>query len=158
MSLAPVSSGRSWDLPILKGIEEGIRPHFHWTHWLAMGLALLIAFGASYSSWSNQKHLYEADFDRQASLTLDLISERMVKYEDSLWAGVSAVQAAGGKISQQQWRVFQQHFNITQKYPGIRGIGVIEPVDPLDRERFAAAAPNSPFILATISPCYIPSC
>ena len=74
----------------------------------------------------------EAQFQREADQVVELVSERMLKYEDALWGGVSAIQARGGDISFRDWRVFAKHLRIEAKYPGINGIGVIHHV-PADK-------------------------
>jgi len=60
--------------------------------------------------------------------TIELIRERMQKYEDGLWGGVGAIQAQGGDINHDDWRTFAETLNLSHKYPGVNGIGVIHSV------------------------------
>ncbi len=64
-------------------------------------------------------------FEAARDQALAIISDRMTKYEDGLWAGVAAVESHGGDISYQDWHVFAEHLRIDTRYPGINGIGVI---------------------------------
>ena len=102
----------------------------HWFHWGILGLSLALTLVA----WSFAKHQADeksADqFERAADQVLELVSERMQKYEDGLWAGVSAIQSQGGSITYESWRVFADNLRIDIKYPGINGIGVIHNVPP----------------------------
>lgn len=69
-------------------------------------------------------------FEAARDQVLALISDRMAKYEDALWAGVAAVESHGGDISYAQWRTFSENLRIGDRYPGINGIGVIHFLPP----------------------------
>jgi CHASE1-domain containing sensor protein len=60
--------------------------------------------------------------------TIELIRERMQKYEDGLWGGVGAIQVQGGDINHDDWRIFAETLNLSHKYPGVNGVGVIHSV------------------------------
>ncbi len=72
----------------------------------------------------------EARFSREANQVVDLVAERMQKYEDALWSGVSAIDALGGDATDEQWHRFAASMQLEQKYPGINGIGVIHHLEP----------------------------
>lgn len=80
----------------------------------------------------------ELAFDHAAEQILDLTTERMEKYEDSLWAGVGALYTSNGTANLHDWRVFAQTMQIDVKYPGINGIGVILKVAKDDAGDFIA--------------------
>ena len=69
-------------------------------------------------------------FDRSATQVVELLFERLQRYEDGLWRGVAAIQSKGGDISFEDWRVFAESLRIDEKYPGINGIGVVHYVTP----------------------------
>lgn len=67
----------------------------------------------------------EARFYAEAERVIDLLVERMGKYEDALWSGVASIDARGGDIDLPEWRIFSRSLRLEKRYPGINGIGVI---------------------------------
>jgi signal transduction histidine kinase len=78
----------------------------------------------------------QSQFQKEADQVVELVSERMAKYEDALWGGVAAIQANGGDISYGDWLTFSTHLIIDVKYPGINGIGVIYHLRPGELDSF----------------------
>ena len=87
----------------------------HRVHWIVVALSLLLTLGAWYITSSQIEARVAGRFERGASQVLELVSERMQKYEDGLWGGVAAVQAAGGSMSYDQWRSFSSSLHIETK-------------------------------------------
>ena len=56
----------------------------HWFHWLVVGLSL----GVTFLAWGYSKHQLhlkvEAQFEREADQVIELVQERMRRYEDAL--------------------------------------------------------------------------
>lgn len=106
----------------------------HWLHWTVVGLSLVITVGAWYFVKQQIEEKNRTRFQVAAEQVLELVSERMQKYEDGLWGGVAAIQAHGGDIAYEDWLNYSQSLRIDVKYPGINGIGVIHhiPSDGLD--------------------------
>jgi signal transduction histidine kinase len=102
----------------------------HVVHWFVLSLSLLLTLGAWHFSKQQIEEQVETRFRREVDQVMELVSERMLKYEDALWGGVSAIQAQGGDISYRGWSTFAEHLRIDVKYPGINGIGVIHNVPP----------------------------
>lgn len=102
----------------------------HWFHWLAIALSLVLTIGA----WQFTKQQVEERnknlFDRASNQVLELVAERMQKYEDGLWGGVSAIRASDDYMDYKEWRVFAKNLKLDVKYPGINGIGIIHQVKP----------------------------
>jgi len=98
----------------------------HWFHWAVVGASILLTFGAWSFATSQLEERASAQFDREADQVVELIVERMQKYEDGLWGGVGAIQAQGGEISHDAWLTFAHTLRLDEKYPGINGIGVID--------------------------------
>lgn len=101
-----------------------------WPHWAVVAASLILTIGAWYisSHQIDEKNVYQ--FERTATQAVELVLERMQKYEDGLWGGVAAIQAEGGDITHANWRTFADSLRIDLKYPGINGIGVIHFVPP----------------------------
>ncbi|WP_299842889.1 CHASE domain-containing protein [uncultured Roseovarius sp.] len=94
-------------------------------HWLAVLLSLLLTTGAWYITSLQVASQAENRFTRYSNQVLELVQERMTRYEDALASGVAAIQSAGGEISYEEWRAFTEALQIETKYPGINGIGII---------------------------------
>ena len=97
----------------------------HWYHWMLVVSSLLLTLAAWQFAIRQVDEKISLQFNRDAEQLIDLVQERMGRYEDGLWSGVSAIQAAGGDISNNSWRNFAESLSIDTKYPGINGIGVI---------------------------------
>ncbi len=117
------------EAPPLELESRSVRATLHWFHWLVIAMSLLVAIGAAHLSQRHVDDRIVDDFQRQSNLVLDLVTERMRKYELGLWGGVSAIQANGGNVTEAGWRVFSRYLSIEEQYPGINGIGVIMQVD-----------------------------
>lgn len=113
--------------------------HFHAVHYIVVAISFIVTFAA----WQYSKHQVElrveAEFDRSADQILELVTERMSRYEDGLWAGVAMMNTNGGTIDLAHWREFAQTLRIDVKYPGINGIGIIEFVQEWDLPRYLIA-------------------
>ena len=107
----------------LKALERASK--LHWFHWLVVIFSLFLTLGAWTIAQTSIEEKAVLQFDREAQRAVELIQERMQKYEDGLWGGVAAIDALGGDISYPQWLTFSKSLHIDTKYPGINGIGVI---------------------------------
>ncbi len=108
----------------------------HWVHWLVVVSSLVVTLFAWRFSASQVESRVSAQFERAADQVIELISERMQKYEDALWAGTGTIHATGGSISHSHWLRFAEALEIEEKYPGINGIGVIFHVDRASEQEF----------------------
>jgi signal transduction histidine kinase/DNA-binding NarL/FixJ family response regulator len=97
----------------------------HWYHWLVVCLSIFLTVFAWYFSQKQVDEKNRIQFLRESDQVVELISDRMRKYEDGLWGGVAAIQAKGGDITYKDWKIFADSLRIDIKYPGINGIGVI---------------------------------
>ena len=88
-------------------------------------LSLMLTWGA----WQFSVHQIETRtqlrFEASRDRALSLITDRMTRYEDALWAGVAAVESHQNDMSYDNWHTFAAHLRIDQRYPGINGIGII---------------------------------
>ncbi len=101
----------------------------HWLHWLFVAISVLLTISAWLYSRSQADAELQDDFDSEVYRTIDLLKERMQKYEDALLAGVSNIYSQENKITLKGWRKFSESLQINKKYPGINGIGVIYRVE-----------------------------
>lgn len=102
----------------------------HWFHWAVVGLSLMLTFGAWQFAHNQALDKVERQFDRESQQVIDLVQERMIKYEDALWAGVAYWNTTPEGIEHDRWHDYAESIQLDLKYPGINGIGVIESVEP----------------------------
>ncbi|UWQ80544.1 CHASE domain-containing protein [Leisingera sp. S132] len=110
--------------------------HLSLIHVLIIGLSLMMTLGAWYYAKAQTETRTENAFKAARDQAVGLISARMAKYEDALWAGVSAVQSHGGDMSYQEWKEFARSLRVDKRYAGINGIGIIHHVEPGDFESY----------------------
>ncbi len=110
----------------------------HWFHWAVVGLSLFVTLAAWQVTSGQIEDKTEARFDRDAEQAVSLIQERMQRYEDALWGGVSAIRSQGDDITGPEWLIFSESLKIDQKYPGVNGIGVIHHVEPESLDAYIA--------------------
>lgn len=102
----------------------------HWYHWAVIGLSLVLTLGAWFITSQQVEQKAKVRFDYLSSQLVDLLQERMDKYEEALWAGVAALHMYEKEVSRDNWKVFADTLSIEDRYPGINGVGVIHYVPP----------------------------
>lgn len=94
-------------------------------HWVIV----IFSMGLTLVAWKFSKdqvdEKFKQQFEREANQVVALVRERMEKYEDGLWGGVSVIHTHEEKIEYNEWLNFSNSLKIDNKYPGINGIGVI---------------------------------
>jgi signal transduction histidine kinase len=101
----------------------------HWFHWLVVALSLLLTLVVWQYSRLQLQEKIESRFNREADQVITLITERLQKYEDALWAGVATLSSHDGEMNNAQWKAFATDLRLPQKYKGINGIGVIHNIE-----------------------------
>lgn len=96
-----------------------------WHHWFVVILSLLLTLGAWLIASQQVEKRNKAQFDYQAAQLLELVQERMVRYEEALWGGVAALHMLPHDATREDWRLFAESLQIETRFPGINGIGVI---------------------------------
>lgn len=118
-------------------LERATRLHL--IHWQVLVGSLLLTFFAWHMTRKQVDDRIQKQFDREAAQVVELIQERMQKYEDALWAGVALYETLDGEVSYDEWVEYAHSMSIEEKYPGINGIGVIKAVDPAQLDEFIAS-------------------
>ena len=103
-----------------------------WYHWGAVALSALLTLGVARVVDLQARERDRARFERTAEHNAALVLERMARYEGALWAGVGAIRGRSRPLTASAWRTFADSLALEVRFPGINGIGVIEPV--LDEE------------------------
>ncbi len=105
-------------------------PSLSWLHWLVVVLSLTLTLVA----WQISSHMAtdraRLQFDHQVEQLNEVLVDRMRIYEFALVSGVGAVHAQDGDIDWETWRAFSESLAMTERLPGINGIGIIRRVTP----------------------------
>lgn len=107
-----------------------------WFHWAIILCSLLLTFFAWHYSKSEKEARVKVQFNREVERVIELVQERMGKYEDALWAGVSLINSSPEEVDFERWRQYARSLQINDKYFGINGIGVIHCVQEDQMERY----------------------
>ncbi len=115
-----------------------INAGLHWVHWLVVSSSLLLTLLAWHISKTQTEEKLQLRFDFQARQLIDLVSERMSRYEDALRSGVATIHAQNHDINVVEWQRLAQTLHIEKRYPGINGIGVIHYVPTNKLQKYLA--------------------
>tara|TARA_B100000700_G_scaffold32344_1_gene30975 strand:+ start:2850 stop:4607 length:1758 start_codon:yes stop_codon:yes gene_type:complete len=114
-------------------MKKNILRYLEWYHWLVVALSLALTLTAWQVTKIQAEEKAYNRFKFQSDQVIELINERMAKYEEALWAGVAMLHVMPDSVTRAQWNTFAASLNIEQRFPGINGIGVIHYV-PLDKQ------------------------
>ncbi len=101
----------------------------------ALMVGVAVAAGAFVVERRALNHLDDVRFDQLIQTASDRVRERMVVYTNALRAGASMYQASE-RVTRNEWREFANSMGLMERYPGIRGLGVVVPVTPEHLEEF----------------------
>ncbi|PRZ43820.1 CHASE domain-containing protein [Tritonibacter scottomollicae] len=107
-------------------------------HVLVVSLSLMMTIGAWLYSKQQVNLQVESRFEASKNRTIDLIVDRMSRYEDALWSGVAHVDALDADVTAASWKTFASSLNIEEKYPGVNGIGLIHFVERQNLQAYMA--------------------
>jgi signal transduction histidine kinase/CHASE1-domain containing sensor protein len=94
-----------------------------------------VAAGAFVVERREMDELDNVRFDQFVQTASDRVRERMAIYANALRAGASMYQASE-RVTRGEWRTFAASMKLTERYPGVRGLGVAMPVVPNLLEEF----------------------
>ena len=101
----------------------------HRFHWFVVVLSLLVTFGAWGFSRGLVAERNAARFDRETEHLVELVTERMARYEDALQAGIATIATHDGDVDRETWRRFAEALDIDERYPGIAAVSLVRRVD-----------------------------
>ncbi|PIP89703.1 MAG: hypothetical protein COW01_04765 [Bdellovibrionales bacterium CG12_big_fil_rev_8_21_14_0_65_38_15] len=116
---------------MLSTLKHNLKRNFHVVHMVVLGLSVLATITAWIFVKQQDEDRITRQFQREAQQNVDLIVERLRKYEEALWAGVALFKASD-EVNYEEWKNFVQTFNIGERYKGINGLGVIFNIDKDD--------------------------
>jgi PAS domain S-box-containing protein len=108
---------------------------------LAALLLLLLPLGLTFYAW---KAVTEYDYQRGdakfAALTIEsdkALQNRLASYGSALLGAAGFMQGSAA-VSRQEWRTYVETIKVRQNFPGINGLGWIQPVEDADLPEFVA--------------------
>ena len=111
---------------------------FQFVHWFVLFSSVLLTLGVWQFTRAQHAQTVETRFEFEATHTTEFIIERLQKYELALWGGVSAIKQNGDQMERAEWKEFADNLEISERYPGINGIGVIHEVEPEELDSYLA--------------------
>jgi len=106
------------------------------------GIVLILGWlgsGVLFYSLQKESERFDAEhFDGLVTRAEQDIRQRMTAYEEGLRAGV-ALFAAHPSVDEDAWRVFVHSLDLSERYPGIRSMGVAFPVSEDEKAAFEEA-------------------
>ncbi|TNE51057.1 MAG: PAS domain S-box protein [Deltaproteobacteria bacterium] len=118
-------------------LQRGGRLHSF--HWFVLSLSVIVTILAWFFTKQQVDEKLKTRFKREAHHVVELVQERMKKYEDALWGGVALFHSQSFQMNYQKWKRYADNLKIEAKYPGINGIGVIYYVQPSNLKTFLAS-------------------
>jgi diguanylate cyclase (GGDEF)-like protein/PAS domain S-box-containing protein len=94
--------------------------------------AWLVAMASSSAGRHDTERLHRLSDDAAG-----MVRARLAVYSDALLGGAGLL-AASDQVTSDEWRVFVESLDLTGRYPGINGMGVIFPVPAAELEEFEA--------------------
>lgn len=133
-------SDQTFDIEKLRTQQDALnrQGRLHWVHWFIATATLLITILAWKTSSTALAEQQRAQFNQESERVISLMRERIEHYADALLSGVATMQAHDGQMSRSDWNRYANYLNLTERYPGANGIGVIHYVDTQDVASFVA--------------------
>ena len=104
---------------------------------IVLVLGWLLSGGLFYSFYESESAHDRTHFKELASDLKSRIENRITAYEDVLLGGVG-LYGASNNVNHEEWKSFLQTIQVTSRYPGINGIGVVWPVKTKDLNKFVS--------------------
>lgn len=94
-------------------------------HWVILTLSLLLTLFAWYFTKQKTEEQTTEAFNLEAKKVVTTVQQRMQQYTDALWSAAAHITVIKNKLDYHSWAEYTKQLDITKKYPGINGIGVI---------------------------------
>ncbi len=108
-------------------------------HWLIVGTSFVITLLAWYGSLYVVTERAEQRFQREADQVVELVIERLQRYEDALWGAAAAIEANESVDTVQGWRDYTQRLNLASRYPNVTALNIVHNIDSAELSNFVAA-------------------
>lgn len=146
MTTTPAHSGSTqFDNEDLRAQQRSLRRQGRlcWVHWWIIGISAVLTFLGWHLS-NSLLHRSEIDrFEIEAQRVVNQMTVRMAHYEDALIAGVATLTSHQNNMTRAQWKNYASTLDLTHRYPGVNGIGVIREVGIDDLTSFEKSQQTS---------------
>lgn len=119
-----------------RSLERGARMG-PW-HWGIVGCSVLITLAAWQQTRQFVHERAALRFEQERSRVVELVQERLERYEDLMRAGVGVYASHGSRISQAQWGNFVASVDLQTQYAGIDALSMLFAVAEEDVDAFVA--------------------
>lgn len=121
---------------ILSRLQRSINiVHNPGTGWIILGLSLVLTFAAYWFASNQVEERAKERFEFRAKEVSDAIYERLLMYEQALNGAVGLFNASD-HVSQRDWQAYVAALRLSERLPGIQGIGYAVPVAPDEKNAF----------------------
>jgi len=113
-----------------------VRQFFNWRNsiaWLVLAFTLLVQLIILKHLELKEDRAAGQQFEFLVEKTTEAIGKRMINHEQVL-LGATGLFDASGEVSREQWRAYNDHLQLAERYPGIQGVGFAKAVRPEDLE------------------------
>ena len=110
--------------------SDKMRQVFHWRNgvaWLVLAFALLVQLALLDHLERKEERAALKQFDLLVQTTTEAIHKRMTDHEQIL-LGAAGLFEASESVSRAQWRDYNERLQLSERYPGIQGVGFAKAV------------------------------
>jgi PAS domain S-box-containing protein len=110
---------------------------------LAALLLLMLPLGLTFYAWKatteNEYQRGQAKFETLTIESEKALQNRLASYGNAL-LGAAGFLRGSDQVSHEEWRTYTETVRVRENFPGINGLGWVEPVESANLETFQAAA------------------
>jgi len=110
--------------------------NFKSLHLLVILLPLALTLTVWWLSLKQAQTDVQLQFEREAEQKIHAVLDRMKKYEDILWGGVATLKSHSSGFNRSEFKRFSERLRLTERYPGISGIGIIYRIEKSEKDFF----------------------
>lgn len=112
--------------PLAEGRAQLLRDsRIRWYHVLAALLSGLLTVFAWHSALTADETRAARRFERESERTIELLSDRLRRYEDVLRASVAKINANDGSLSRAEWQRYTDGLEYLSELPATSGLGIV---------------------------------
>lgn len=121
------------------------------TVFLVVLFSILVAVAIWFTAQNFYQSLASRKFKDTVHENIDMIEQRMQKYENVLQSGIGFFHGSG-HVKREEWHDFIKAIDIKENYPGIQGIGFSKMIQPEDVVKVEQEMRNEGFASFSIKP------
>ena len=123
----------------------------HLSAWLVLSASMLLTLLSSWGLWQMNEVAAEKQFSVQAEGVVDDIDTRLRQHQQILFGGAGLFDAST-HVSRDEWHSYIARLRLSEKYPGILGVGFSQIIQPAALKKHIAAIRSEGFPEYTVRP------